>query len=57
MGSNPISSVTNFLLLSLMKPIPFFYYLENLNKDIFFEIDTYWAQNAGYDPAQAIKKV
>jgi sugar phosphate isomerase/epimerase len=36
--------------------IPFFYYLDNLNKDIFFEIDTYWAKTAGYDPVQAIKK-
>jgi len=35
--------------------IPFFYYLENLSKDIIFEIDTYWATLAGYDVAKAIK--
>jgi len=36
--------------------IPFFYYLDNLNPDIFFEIDTYWTKTAGYDPAEAVKK-
>lgn len=30
--------------------------LENLEKDIFFEIDTYWVKVAGKDPASIIKK-
>ena len=29
--------------------LPFFYYLQNLNPDIFFEIDTYWTKTAGFD--------
>jgi len=34
---------------------PFYYLLENLDKDIIFEIDTYWAKTAGYDPVKAVK--
>jgi sugar phosphate isomerase/epimerase len=34
---------------------PFYYLLENLNKDIVFEIDTYWTKTAGLDPAEVIK--
>lgn len=34
--------------------VPFYYLLENLNKDIFFEIDTYWAKTGGMDPAKVI---
>lgn len=30
--------------------------LENLDKDIFFEIDTYWVKVAGQDPAAIVKK-
>ena len=30
--------------------------LENLDKDIFFEIDTYWVKVAGQDPATIVKK-
>jgi sugar phosphate isomerase/epimerase len=30
---------------------PFYYLLEHLDKEIFFEIDTYWAKAAGRDPA------
>jgi sugar phosphate isomerase/epimerase len=30
--------------------------LESLDKDIFFEIDTYWVKVAGYDPAVIVKK-
>jgi sugar phosphate isomerase/epimerase len=30
--------------------------LENLDKDIFFEIDTYWVKVAGQDPAEIVKK-
>ena len=30
--------------------------LEDLDKDIFFEIDTYWVKVAGHDPATIIKK-
>src|SRR5687767_2854293 len=30
--------------------------LESLDKDIFFEIDTYWVKVAGHDPATIIKK-
>jgi sugar phosphate isomerase/epimerase len=32
------------------------YLLENLDKDIFFEIDTYWVKVAGQDPAAIVKK-
>ena len=34
--------------------IPFYYLLENLNDDIFFEIDTYWTKTAGMDPSKVI---
>jgi len=34
---------------------PFYYLLENLDKDIFFEIDTYWTKTAGLDPVKVIK--
>lgn len=30
--------------------------LEKLDKDIFFEIDTYWVKVAGYDPATIISR-
>ena len=30
--------------------------LEELDKDIFFEIDTYWVKVAGHDPANIIQK-
>lgn len=33
---------------------PFYYFLEHLEQNIFFEIDTYWAKTAGYDPAEAV---
>ncbi len=33
---------------------PFYYLLENLNPDIFFEIDTYWAKTSGQDPAKVL---
>jgi sugar phosphate isomerase/epimerase len=33
---------------------PFYYLLENLDKEILFEIDTYWAKTAGQDPAKVI---
>jgi sugar phosphate isomerase/epimerase len=35
---------------------PFPFLLEQLDKKIFFEIDTYWAKTAGQDPAQVVKK-
>jgi sugar phosphate isomerase/epimerase len=31
--------------------------LENLDKDIFFEVDTYWVKVAGQDPAAIVKKL
>jgi sugar phosphate isomerase/epimerase len=34
---------------------PFYYLLDNLDKNIFFEIDTYWAKTAGQDPAKILK--
>jgi len=34
--------------------VPFYYLLENLNDDIFFEIDTYWTKVAGMDPSKVI---
>jgi sugar phosphate isomerase/epimerase len=34
--------------------IPFYYLLDYLDPDIFFEIDTYWAKTAGRDPAQVV---
>jgi sugar phosphate isomerase/epimerase len=33
---------------------PFYYLLENLDKRIFFEIDTYWAKTGGLDPAKVV---
>jgi sugar phosphate isomerase/epimerase len=33
---------------------PFYYLLEHLDKEIFFEIDTYWAKCAGRDPAKIV---
>lgn len=33
---------------------PFYYLLENLEPDIFFEIDTYWVKTAGFDPARVV---
>ncbi|HEX2868172.1 MAG TPA: TIM barrel protein [Ignavibacteriales bacterium] len=33
---------------------PFYYLLENLSKDIFFELDTYWVKVGGKDPAKAV---
>ncbi len=35
--------------------IPFYYLLKHLDREIFFEIDTYWAKTAGRDPAQILK--
>ena len=35
--------------------IPAYYLKEHLDKDIFFEIDTYWAKTAGQDPAKILK--
>ena len=34
--------------------IPFYYLLEHLDPDIFFEIDIYWAKVAGQDPVKII---
>ena len=34
--------------------IPFYYLLDNLDKEIFFEIDTYWAKTAGKNPAEIL---
>ncbi len=34
---------------------PYYYLLEHINKNVFFEIDTYWTQAAGMDPAKVIK--
>jgi len=31
--------------------------LELLDPDIFFEIDTYWVQTAGVDPAQVVREL
>ncbi len=33
---------------------PFYYLLENLELDIFFEIDIYWVKTAGLDPAKVV---
>jgi len=33
---------------------PFYYLLENLDKDIFFEIDVYWTKTGGVDPVKAL---
>ena len=33
---------------------PVYYFLEHLDPKIFFEIDTYWAKTAGYNPAKAV---
>jgi len=34
---------------------PFYYLLENLDKSILFEIDTYWVKTGGQDPANVVK--
>lgn len=34
--------------------VPFYYFLEHLSPDVFFEIDTYWAKTGGVDPAKAV---
>jgi sugar phosphate isomerase/epimerase len=34
---------------------PFYFLKEHLDKEIFFEIDTYWAKTAGQDPAKILK--
>lgn len=34
---------------------PAYYLKEHVNKEIFFEIDTYWAKTAGQDPAKILK--
>lgn len=34
---------------------PFYYLLEHLDMDIFFEIDTYWAKTAGMTPSKAVR--
>jgi sugar phosphate isomerase/epimerase len=33
---------------------PFYYLLEHLSPEIFFEIDTYWAQTGGTNPAKVV---
>lgn len=33
------------------------YMLEFLDEGILFEVDTYWVQTAGYDPAEAVRKL
>ncbi|MGE5496651.1 MAG: TIM barrel protein [Syntrophothermus sp.] len=33
---------------------PFYYLLENLSSDVFFEIDTYWVKTGGQDPAKVV---
>ncbi|HAL55483.1 MAG TPA: hypothetical protein DCP63_03115 [Bacteroidetes bacterium] len=34
---------------------PFYFLLEHLQKEVFFEIDTYWAKTAGHDPAEVVR--
>ena len=34
--------------------VPFYYFLEHLGPEVFFEIDTYWAKTGGQDPAKAV---
>jgi len=34
--------------------IPFYYFLKNVNPDIFFEIDTYWTKTGGQDPVKIL---
>lgn len=34
--------------------IPFYYLLKNLNPEIFFEIDIYWAKTGGNDPVKIV---
>jgi sugar phosphate isomerase/epimerase len=35
--------------------IPFYYLRDHLDREIFFEIDTYWAKVAGRDPAKILR--
>ncbi len=37
--------------------LPYELYLENLEPDIFFQLDTYWIRTAGLDPAKFIKEL
>lgn len=34
---------------------PFYYFLKNVDANIFFEIDTYWVKTAGKDPVKILK--
>jgi len=34
--------------------VPFYYFMDYVKADIFFEIDTYWAKTGGVDPAKAV---
>jgi len=34
--------------------VPFYYLLEHLSKDVFFEIDTYWVKTGGKDPVKVV---
>jgi len=34
---------------------PFYYLLENLDPEIFFEIDVYWAKTGGQDPVKVVR--
>ncbi len=43
--------------LSVGNKLAFDILLENLAPEVFFEIDTYWAQTAGVDPAQIVAQL
>lgn len=34
--------------------VPFYYFLEHLDRNMFFEIDTYWAKTGGQNPAKVV---
>jgi sugar phosphate isomerase/epimerase len=34
--------------------VPFYYLLEHLSKEVFFEIDTYWVKTGGKDPVKVV---
>jgi sugar phosphate isomerase/epimerase len=34
--------------------VPFYYLLEHLHKNVFFEIDTYWVKTGGKDPVKVV---
>ena len=41
----------------VVRRIPVDVMLEHLDPDVFFEVDVYWVQTAGQDPAQVVRRL